>query len=105
MSRATIRKRGVAPIGSRVDKIVTVDFIIRKDITKAASLDKIGVAKKNPDDKHNDAIAMIVSLARMLHISEDKISGIVDVLWGDKCHKPISAYSEKELCEELWKRI
>lgn len=86
-------------------KIVSVDFIISKDKTVATDLHNVGITKKNPKDNHDDVIAMLVSLARMLDVSEDKVSGIVDILWGDIPHKPISSYGTKELCEELWKRI
>lgn len=85
-------------------KVVSVDFIISDKQTKAVDLHRVGVTTKNPNDKHDERIAMIVSLARMLGLPNHKVEGIIDVLWDD-VPKGLEEATVGELIKELSKRI
>jgi len=84
-------------------KIVTVDFVLSNDSVKAVDLHRVGVTKRNPKDDYDETIGMMVSLARMLKLPEDKVSGIIDVLYDD-VPKKLSDTSYRELLEELARR-
>ena len=83
---------------------IRIDFIISDKQTKAVDLHRVGVTTKNPDDKHDERIAMIVSLARMLGLPNHKVEGIIDVLWDD-VSKGLEEATVSELIKELSKRI
>ena len=85
-------------------KVITIDFILSNKETKAVSLNKVGVTNRDPRDEYNETTAMIVSLARMLGLSEDKVSQIIDVLYDD-IPKGLEDSSIKDLIQELQKRI
>ena len=85
-------------------KVVSVDFILSNKETKAVDLNRVGITIRNPQDRHDESIAMIVSLARMLNIHKDKITRIIDVLYDDM-PKELGKATIKELISELQKRI
>lgn len=85
-------------------KVITIDFILSDKESKAVGLNRVGVTTRNPNDKYDETTAMIVSLARMLRLSEEKVQGIIDVLYND-IPKGLEECSLKDLIQELQKRI
>jgi hypothetical protein len=81
-------------------KLITVDFLISDSDTKAIHSCDMGRARRKPSDKSDKSIGMIVSLARLLKISEDKVSRIIDILYGDDLRR-IEEFSCEELIIEL----
>ena len=81
-------------------KLITVDFVVSNTDTKAINSKNMGIARRKPDDTHDKTIGMMVSLARLLDIPEERVSRIVDVLYGDDVRR-IEEFSSDELMREL----
>lgn len=85
-------------------KLITIDFILSDKESKAVGLNRVGVTTRNPNDEYDETTAMIISLARMLRLSEEKVQGIIDVLYND-IPKGLEESSLKDLIKELQKRV
>ena len=85
-------------------KLITIDFILSDKESKAVGLNRVGVTTRHPNDKYDETTAMIVSLARMLRLSEEKVQGIIDVLYNN-IPKRLEECSLKDFIQELQKRI
>jgi hypothetical protein len=84
--------------------IVEVKFIKNQNETLAIiDNNKVGRTVRNPKDKNNEEIAMIVSLLRALDIEESIENTIIDVLYKEAVG--LEFVSNEQLIEELRKRI
>lgn len=66
--------------------------------------DKVGRARRNPEDNYDESMGILVATMRALKIDEKRVDDIVEIMLG-KTFKEIGDFSTKELYEELGKRI
>lgn len=82
--------------------VETIDVIYKGKETKAIFGDKVGVATCNlSKDMYDSRYGAIISIARAMNFGEDKVQGIIDILFDDV---KLEGFSEEELLDEIVNR-
>ena len=82
--------------------IESIDIIYKGKQTKAVIGNKVGVSTCNVDeDVYDSYYGALISIARAMDLGEDKVQGIIDVLFDDV---GLEKFSEEELLDEIVNR-
>lgn len=86
------------------NEVVNIKFIKNNNETLAIINDeKIGKTVRNPQDKNDDNIGMIIALLRALNVKKHIENTIIDVLYGETVG--LNFVTNEELLKEVKKRM